>query len=306
MEPEKELMQFACSMSRSIDPRRPWKLTKEQSKSVNDLPYIIKLTRRVRKLSVRPTRHEKKLSIKLSRHRKKSSDAQDDSKRGEKLAQAGKRLRNEKQRQRRLLLRHIRDRYKKEQPVRDSARQLSGKIVDEEVRSLLEQSENMTPEHLYLIDAIMTLPETTLEKEVQRRIVAINAVTAYCGVEEGRSYRATGRSHSAGSIVSTSINAEVQVQSVSDIALSQAIASVKTDKRPKICFLCLGNPQLLMDERVKEYATAGSLSRHFLRYHINKLQTGKQIDCRICDVKMVHRIHLLNHAERYHGTVTRV
>ncbi len=27
MQPEKELIRFACSMSRSIDPWRPWKLT---------------------------------------------------------------------------------------------------------------------------------------------------------------------------------------------------------------------------------------------------------------------------------------
>jgi Protein of unknown function (DUF3435) len=44
----------------------------------------------------------------------------------------------------------------------------------------------MTPEHLNLIDAILTLPETTFEKEYQQRIAAINAVTAYCGVEEGQ------------------------------------------------------------------------------------------------------------------------
>jgi hypothetical protein len=44
----------------------------------------------------------------------------------------------------------------------------------------------MTPEQLHLIDAILTLPETTFEKECQRRIAAINAVTAYYGVEEGQ------------------------------------------------------------------------------------------------------------------------
>jgi Protein of unknown function (DUF3435) len=46
----------------------------------------------------------------------------------------------------------------------------------------------MTPEQLLLIDAILTLPKTLLEKELQRRIVAIHAVTAYCSVEEGRSH----------------------------------------------------------------------------------------------------------------------
>src|SRR3979490_2365918 len=51
MKPEKELMRFACSMSRSIDPRRLWKLTTEQSVSINDMPYIVKLAWRAKKLS---------------------------------------------------------------------------------------------------------------------------------------------------------------------------------------------------------------------------------------------------------------
>ena len=93
---------------------------------------------------------------------------------------------NEKKRQRRLLLVDIVDRFKKEQPVIDSERQLSGKVVDEDTRGALEQSDEMTRKQLLLINAILTLPETTFEKECQRRIAAINTVTAYCGVEEGQ------------------------------------------------------------------------------------------------------------------------
>jgi hypothetical protein len=43
----------------------------------------------------------------------------------------------------------------------------------------------MTLEQLRLINAILTLPKITFEKECQRRIVVINAITVYCGVEEG-------------------------------------------------------------------------------------------------------------------------
>lgn len=91
-------------------------------------------------------------------------------------------------RQQRLLLVEIVDRFKKEQPVIDSERQLLGKVVDEDTRGALERSDQMTPEQLLLIDAILTLPETLPERELQQRIAAIHAVTAYCGVEEGRSY----------------------------------------------------------------------------------------------------------------------
>jgi cell division protein ZapA (FtsZ GTPase activity inhibitor) len=49
--------------------------------------------------------------------------------------------------------------------VIDSERQLSEKIVDKDVRNILERSDYMTLEHLFLINAILTLPETSLEKE---------------------------------------------------------------------------------------------------------------------------------------------
>jgi hypothetical protein len=57
-------------------------------------------------------------------------------------------------------------------------------VVDENTRGASERSDQKTPEQLHLIDVILTLLETTFEKECQRRIAAINAVTTYCGVEE--------------------------------------------------------------------------------------------------------------------------
>ena len=57
---------------------------------------------------------------------------------------AVKRLRNEKQRQRRLLRDDILERYKMEQPVKDSERQLSGMVVDEDTRDALVQADMST------------------------------------------------------------------------------------------------------------------------------------------------------------------
>lgn len=275
-------MRFACSMTRSIDPRRPWKLTTEQSALVNEIPCIVKLSQHVAKLA----------------------GAIPGSRREENHRRALQRLRNEKQRQRGLVLRDLIEQYKQEQPVIDSERQLSGKVVDAEVRVVLERSDVMTPEQLLLIDAILTLPETSLEKECQRRVAAINAVTAYCGVEEGISSRRGRLGRQGGHDTLTVVKVEEPARSWSDKALSQAISSIKTDKRPTICFLCLGNPALPIRERVVSYSTPGSLSRHFLRKHVRKLKEWEQIDCRICDVRLKHRHHLQNHAERFHGTVS--
>jgi hypothetical protein len=100
-------MRFACSISRSIDPRRPRFLNAEQSALVNNLPCIVKLKERAARL--------------------------DREGRAEQHYEAVKQLRNGKQRQRRLMLRDIIEKYKKEQPVIDSERQLARKVVDEDV-----------------------------------------------------------------------------------------------------------------------------------------------------------------------------
>lgn len=100
-------------------------MTTEESASVNNLPCIVKLSRRVKKLSAAPV----------------------GSQRDEKYHKVNRRLKSERQRQRRLLLVEIVNRFKKEQPVIDSEQQLSGKVVNEDTRNALEQS-NMTPEQL--------------------------------------------------------------------------------------------------------------------------------------------------------------
>lgn len=280
MKPEKDLMRFACSMSRSIDPRRPWKLTTKQSTSVNRLPCIVKLIERAKKFAEAP----------LDSHSK------------EKHQKACRRVTNEKQRQRRKLLVQIVDRFKKEQPVIDSERQLSGKVVHEETREALQRSDQMTPEQLLLIDSILTLPETSLEKEHQRRITAIKAVTAYCGVEEGTPCRRVQIGQFANDMT---VKPEKVIALASDSILNRAVLSIKTDKRPTMCFLYVGNPNLTMRERVVSYTNPGSLSRHFLRKHVKKLEKGNHVECRICNISLKDRIALLIHAEKSHGTISR-
>ncbi|OJD09906.1 hypothetical protein ACJ73_10025 [Blastomyces percursus] len=142
-----------CSMSRSIDPRRPWKLTTQESRSINDLPRIKILQANVVAL--------KDIRDKAAAEHYEIWD--------DRLREAQRHLLNEKQRAKMI----------------DSERQLSGKVVDEEVKSALERTEYMSPEQLELIDAILTLPGWSWEAEQQRRINAINKVTMYCGVEEG-------------------------------------------------------------------------------------------------------------------------
>ena len=61
--------------------------------------------------------------------------------------------------------------------------QLAGKLVDTKVMKVLEHKGFMPPQHVMVIDPTLTMPGATLEAEYQRRINAINAMTAFCPVE---------------------------------------------------------------------------------------------------------------------------
>ena len=239
--------------------------------------------------------------VKLSQIAAHLSGSPEGSRREVRYQKVQKRLTSERARQRRLLLLDIVNQYKKEQPVIDSERQLSGKVVDEDVRGALERS-HMTPEQLLLIDAVLTLPETSLESECQRRIKAINAVTAYCTVEEGATFRRS-RANRPVPPVST-IKAKKPLRSEADMMLRDKLSSVTTDKRPTICFACLGNPNLTIRERVVSFSSSGCLTRHFMRKHVRRLGVNEPTDCRICDVRLEHRMHFQSHAEKVHGTVS--
>jgi hypothetical protein len=140
-----------------------------------------------------------------------------------------------------------------EQPVKDSERQLSGMVVDEDTRDALVQAD-MSTEQLRLIDAILTLPEKSLELEVQRRITAINAVTVHCGVEEGTPSRHVWRGRPVKS------NSPPVYVAKPNVALCQAIFFIKTNKRLIVYFYYIRNPSLLICNKVANYITSSSSS----------------------------------------------
>jgi hypothetical protein len=131
------------------------------------------------------------------------------------------------------------------------------------------------------------LPATLLEQDIERRITAINTITAYCGVEKDGSYiRHTGLSE-----VTSTMNTNPQPlcnQSLEMILGAQLYPSRQIAGHP---YASCGNADLPMCDRVKNYATVGSLSRHFRR-HVTKLKMGKQIDYKVCNVRGMHRMHL--------------
>jgi Protein of unknown function (DUF3435) len=69
--------------------------------------------------------------------------------------------------------------------VIDIEQQLLGLKFNKDVKTNLESLDDKPLTQKRLIATVITLPTATLEDEMRRRNAAINAVTAYCKVEEG-------------------------------------------------------------------------------------------------------------------------
>jgi hypothetical protein len=110
-----------------------------------------------------------------------------------------------------------------------------------------------------LIDSVVTIPGTTIEKEYERRIAAINVVIAVCDAEEGAPSRSRAPQKRPADAIDTPPAAPLPKRQnstpsdESDDTFSRAIASVCVkclEERPTICFICLGNARLLEGKRL--------------------------------------------------------
>ncbi|KAL2822549.1 hypothetical protein BJX63DRAFT_417606 [Aspergillus granulosus] len=150
-------------------------------------------------------------------------------------------------------------------------------------------------------------------QHLARRINAINAITVFCPVEEGRPTPRTAQScrrpvpdDDDDEFGAPAKRQRHVLEDDTEIALRQAMESVRIKdlkERSTICFLCLGNPDLPLKQRT---ATPGSLTRHFLRKHVNPPWPAKGLECNDCGMEsLARKADLLNHAERCHGTIVR-
>ena len=153
-------MRAACTISRSINRRRPQRLTQQQSASVDDNPSVRSLLNRrdqLKRTIPNATKHPKYKAL------------------ASKISQ-------ERQRRRHALLKDIKERWEFKQPVRDVEQQLAGLETKDNLELVHDV---MLPAHRELAESVLSKPGTTIEEEMDRRSRAIHAVTLYCGVEEG-------------------------------------------------------------------------------------------------------------------------
>jgi hypothetical protein len=267
--PQDELMKAACRMSRWIDVDRPRRLTPEQSQSVDQDNQIRKLFQRRERCKRKPSQQDK--------YRKLSVD-----------------IRNRKQQLRYRLLKKIRESWDREQAAKDIQQQISGESFSIKMKKDLRNSSDRSPQHALLIEAIMSLPGESLDKENLRRSNAIRVIAEYCHLEEGRTERNRPGVPSDGE----------RLEEVNPLqkAFEAAQIAVKEEKRPKICFICLGDENKPMGSRTHSFYTPGDLSKHFNKRHLEKMDEGEEQECRLCQVTLEDKTALKLHAFLKHGT----
>ncbi|KAH8587509.1 hypothetical protein B0O99DRAFT_656371 [Bisporella sp. PMI_857] len=265
LEPQHELMRAACRMSRWINPDRPQELTEEQSSSVNTDPGIQQL---------------------LARRTQSKSHF------------------NERQRQRAALLKQVQSKWDLEHPVQEIELQLSGFKFTEDVKATLDLSDEMPPIQRRLVETVMTPPRTTLEEKFRHRNAAIDAVAVYCKYEEGGPPRGRQPRRKASILLSPTLDPQVMAAMAEEKALNAAMLSVFTEKRPLICFVCLGRKSLSFEKRVYTFASPGDLTKHFKRKHLSQINEGQKPYCNICPMQLEHKMPFQSHAFAIHGTVS--
>ena len=281
LKPQTALFRVASGMSRTIDPRRPRKLTAAQQTEVDRHPEVKLLYRR--RKSLLKFFKDQKISIASTKGTPIYSEYQ----------QCYHTYRNTRRRLQEALLIEVKANYNKEQPVIDIQQQLKGLPVAEQ--EALQAEEYVFVERVQAIDALFTFATLSPEEECQRRIRAINALIALCKKQESQGFRRR----------KADIKIKEEQTSLSDSPPHRLSETLPIQCKATQCIFCLGNEDLSVADRLKTFASRGDLKKHFHRKHLRHHPDGQPIACPHprCAISLKNIIYLKHHAEVVHKTL---
>jgi hypothetical protein len=293
--PQNALIRQACSIGSSASTRRPTHLTAEQSAAVDDNPEIHKLLQQRQAL--------RKVT-------EKSPEAR------EKIERITKALPSLRAKLRRELKQQYRQGWSRKQAVVDIERQLAGQTFEEPPVSPsgegYHSAQEQHPAQKRLFEALTAPAADTLEGERRRRNEAILAVMAYCPVQESplpRTRNKTMVNKESSPLKPKPLGEEPQPMDDIGTAITSVFVNNRNE-RSRRCFLCVGlaatreHSDPGTKDLIRTFYSSGDLTRHFKRCHLSKLQTNEKPYCILCEKTLDHKMHLQNHAETVHGTIS--
>ncbi len=284
LEPQIALMRAASGLSRTIDPRRPRRLTTAQQAEVRRHPEIDLLHKKLQALR------------KIFRDHKRSIKTMKGTPLHHVYQETYQIHRNAIRRHEQAFLKEVIARYKVEQPIIDIQRQLRGlpMVEEKEVRT----EDYVFVERVRVIETLFTFATGSPEEECQRRGAAVSALTALCRLQESHGFRRRKDSSTIKSEREKTAQIILQQPSLS--------ASLPIECSPTQCIICLGNKALPALKRLCSFSSHGDLKRHFHRKHLRHHPDGQPVACPHprCDIDLNDKMHLQKHALVVHKTPT--
>ncbi|KAF2216846.1 hypothetical protein CERZMDRAFT_92918 [Cercospora zeae-maydis SCOH1-5] len=266
LEPQSSFVRVASGMLRSIETRRPRKLTETQAFDVTQHPEVKLLSRKKRRL-------RKHINDTLG-----TVSSTEGTPAYHLFKQVERDLRSTKRAVARKLLIDSQAHFRETQPVADIEAQLGHSsngpaIADSALDQPSRPTANcLSTERCLLVAALLTFATSDLQEERK---------TSSSGMLPNGGVKIEAKSHS-------------QCNDYPVICL------------PTQCIFCLGNDALQHDDRQKSFCRKGDLKSTSNAFHLQHLPDATPIECPHprCSQVLKHKLHLQNRAATVHGTFT--
>lgn len=269
---QQALLKQATSHGSSVSSRRPTKLSATQKAGVREgSPLYQNLTLRLQEFPKRTDEHRR-----IQNQRKALVT----------------RLEREE-------LVRVRKAWKYQQSKEDINQQLKGQSIN----SSATQTTPLRASLQRAIDGLDAPLIPDVSAQFRRRADAIIGLVNYCAEEEPVVTKLVEQKALPPAQMTSGLSPEEQMDDIKNSTLVKHTAPVLR------CFICVAkalhdgmdHPNFVKWSH--QFANTGTLRTHFLK-HIDLHGSDDSFDCPICNVHLIHKQHLQNHAELIHGIST--
>lgn len=292
-QPQHALIQQAISHGYSKEMRRPIDLTPEQTKAaVDDNTEYRRLTEAFKGLPNGPEYDERRKTLFLQ------------------CANLRAKLRNR-------AIERVRAEWNAVQSVNDIERQIQGGDFSSLPKDQPRVCRPMGASQRQMFEAVTMPLDNEFKAVVQRKVGAINALIAYCDIQEPHTLNSLNcrkRRLSEAGIKSQpeGKNKIPRHQEEPTEQLKKSVSAQAMDGGSNVrkCFVCVAKAILIpqtesvIESLCRDFYNKGTLARHFVTVHLQPLSDDSQTECPICDIPLVSKMHVQNHAEAAHGIRT--
>lgn len=198
--------------------------------------------------------------------------------------------------------------WTEKQAVDDIVNQIEGGPANDTTRRRVPRP--MNPAQQAMLDALYQPMTTTLQGQLQRRTNAVQAVAAYCAVQEPPANKILEKAYKPAARAPKLSTAEERAAKV--VRLRKMATVAYEDQKLRMCFICVAQAIQLppSDPNVTrlchEFSQSSSLRRHFASCHLQFFDPSARPDpCPLCTPKVRFKniAQFRSHAQVVQGVI---